>query len=124
VAYGIPGVVADGNDLWAVTGAAESAVARARAGQGPTLIELKTYRHRAHCMVIPEHRPNQERTTWRQRDPIELLAARLLAEGLADQVQLDEIGRQAAQRLEQALTFMRESPLPQPSDLDEVLYAS
>lgn len=122
-AYGIPGVVADGNDVLAVADTAEAAVARARAGQGPTLIEFKTYRHRAHCMVIPEHRAYQERTTWRERDPIERFAARLLAEGIADQAQLDDIRRQAAARLEQALQFMRESPLPQPTDVDEVLYA-
>lgn len=122
-AYSIPGVVADGNDVLAVADTAEAAVARARAGRGPTLIEFKTYRHRAHCMVIPEHRPHQERTTWRDRDPIERFAARLLAEGIADQAQLDDIRRQAAARLEQALQFMRESPLPQPTDVDEVLYA-
>jgi acetoin:2,6-dichlorophenolindophenol oxidoreductase subunit alpha len=122
-AHGIPGVTADGNDVLAVADAAEAAVAWARAGQGPTLIEFKTYRHRAHCMVIPEHRPNQERTAWRERDPIGLFAARLLAEGIADQAQLDQIRRQAAERLEQALQFMRESPLPQPTDVEEVLYA-
>ncbi|NUQ66566.1 MAG: thiamine pyrophosphate-dependent dehydrogenase E1 component subunit alpha [Pirellulales bacterium] len=122
-AYGIPGVTADGNDLLAVADAAGAAVARARAGQGPTLIEFKTYRHRAHCMVIPEHRPNQERTAWRERDPIQRLAAMLLSEGLADQAQLDEIRRRARERLEQALEFMRQSPLPQPADIEEVLYA-
>jgi len=122
-AYGIPGLVADGNDLVAVADTAEAAVARARSGNGPTLIELKTYRHRAHCMVIPEHRPNKERAAWRERDPIELFAARLLAEGIADQAQLDSIRRQALQRLDQALQFMRGSPLPQPADVEEVLYA-
>lgn len=122
-AYGIPGVAADGNGLLAVIDTAETAVARARVGQGPTLIEFKTYRHRAHCMVIPEHRPHLERTAWRERDPIELFAARLLAEGIADQAQLDDIRRQTAARLEQALRFMRESPLPQPTDVNEVLYA-
>jgi pyruvate dehydrogenase E1 component alpha subunit len=122
-AYGIPGVAADGNDVLAVADTAEAAVARARAGQGPTLIEFKTYRHRAHCMVIPEHRPHRERNVWRERDPIERFAARLLAEGLADQAQLDDIRRQAAARLEQSLQFMRESPLPQPADVEDVLYA-
>ena len=122
-AYGIPGVVANGNDLDAVVAAAGTAVDRARAGQGPTLIEFKTYRHRAHCMVIPEHRPNKERTEWRQRDPIEMLAARLLTEGVADQACLDGIRKQSEQRLEQALEFMRTSPLPQPIDVEDVLYA-
>lgn len=122
-AYAIPGVVADGNDVLAVAEAAEAAVSRARTGHGPTLIEFKTYRHQAHCMVIPEHRPYLERTAWHQRDPIERFAARLLAEGVADQDQLAALRRQSAARLEQALQYMRESSWPQPSDLDEVLYA-
>jgi pyruvate dehydrogenase E1 component alpha subunit len=123
-AYGIPGLIADGNDLLMVAATAKEAIAQARSGGGPTLIEFKTYRHRAHCMVIPEHRPYQERTKWLQRDPIALFAARLIAEGLADQSQLDVISQQCAKRLERAIQFMRESPLPQPGDLEGVLYAS
>jgi len=122
-AYGIPGLVADGNDLPAVAETARTAVDRARRGEGPTLIEFKTYRHRAHCMVIPEHRPNKERAQWRERDPIELLRARLIADGLADQDELDGIRRECAQRLEQALQFMRQSRLPEAADLEESLYA-
>ncbi len=122
-AYGIPGLVADGNDLAAVIGATQTAVARARRGEGPTLIEFKTYRHRAHCMVIPEHRPGAERSQWRQRDPIETLGARLIADGIADQAELDLIREQAARRLDQALAFMRQSPLPDPSDIEKVVFA-
>jgi pyruvate dehydrogenase E1 component alpha subunit len=122
-AYGIPGPVADGNDLRAVAETAQTAVARARRGEGPTLIEFKTYRHRAHCMVIPEHRPHKERTEWRRRDPIELLGARLTAEGVADADQLGAIRRQSEERLQRALQFMRESPLPKPADVEDVLYA-
>ncbi|MCX7825081.1 MAG: dehydrogenase E1 component subunit alpha/beta, partial [Verrucomicrobiae bacterium] len=122
-AYGIPGIVADGNDLAAVIAAAQTAVARARRGEGPTLVEFKTYRHRAHCMVIPEHRPNAERAHWRQRDPIELLGARLIADGVADQAELDRIRKQAARRLEEALAFMRRSPLPDPTDIEKVVFA-
>lgn len=122
-AYGIPGLVADGNDLPAVAETAATAVARARAGEGPTLVEFKTYRHRAHCMVIPEHRPNKERTQWRQRDPILLLGASLIAGGIADQDELDRIQDQSRKRLDEALEFMRQSPLPRPSDLEETLYA-
>ncbi|MBM3892627.1 MAG: dehydrogenase, partial [Verrucomicrobia bacterium] len=122
-AYGIPGIVADGNDLAIVINAAQTAVVRARRGDGPTLIEFKTYRHRAHCMVIPEHRPNAERAYWRQRDPIELLGARLIADGIADQAELDRIREQAKQRLEEALAFMRQSPLPDPADIEKVVSA-
>jgi 2-oxoisovalerate dehydrogenase E1 component len=122
-AYGIPGIVADGNDLAAVSKTAQTAVARARRGEGPTLIEFKTYRHRAHCMVIPEHRPHAERAHWRQRDPIELLGARLIADGIADQAELDRIREQAARRLEEALAFMRQSKLPDPADIEKVVFA-
>ena len=122
-AYGIPGLIADGNDLLAVAETAHAAIARARRGEGPTLIEYKTYRHRAHCMVIPEHRPNKERSAWRQRDPIDVLAARLIAAGTADQGELDRIRQECAGRLEEAVRFMHESPLPKPSDLEDVLYA-
>lgn len=122
-AYGMPGRVADGNDLQAVAEAAYEAVDRARRGAGPTLLEFKTYRHRAHCMVIPEHRPNRERADWHARDPIHGLAARLIAEGAADQDELDRIGRQCEEHLAQAVQFMRESPLPAASDVEDVLYA-
>jgi TPP-dependent pyruvate/acetoin dehydrogenase alpha subunit len=122
-AYGIPGPVADGNDLLAVAETAGAAVARARRGEGPTLIEFKTYRHRAHCMVIPEHRPNRERTQWHARDPIQCLADRLIADGIADAAELERIRQQCVERLEQAVRFMRESPLPEASQVEDVLYA-
>jgi len=122
-AYGIPGLIADGNDLLTVAETAQTAVVRARRGEGPTLIEFKTYRHRAHCMVIPEHRPNKERTQWLQRDPIDVLAARLTADGIADLPELDRIREQSRQRLDQALQFMEQSPLPEPADVEEAIYA-
>lgn len=122
-AYGIPGRVADGNDLAAVAEATRAAVERARRGGGPTLIEFKTYRHRAHCMVIPEHRPNAERAHWRQRDPIEALGARLIADGITDQAELDRIRQQARRRIEEALAFMRQSPLPDPADIEKAAFS-
>ena len=122
-AYGIPGLVADGNDLFAVAEAAQHGVTRARAGQGPTLIEFKTYRHRAHCMVIPEHRPGAERTAWHHRDPIEKLGRDLLARGVADEAELERLRRAAERRLEDALEFMRRSPEPDPSTLAHAVFA-
>jgi len=79
--YGIPGVVVDGNDIFAVHEAAGRAVARARAGEGPTLIECKTYRHRAHTerKGQPDHRPREEVALWMSdaRDPIARLVGHL-----------------------------------------------
>jgi TPP-dependent pyruvate/acetoin dehydrogenase alpha subunit len=81
--YGMPGVVVDGQDVEAVFEAAAQAVARARAGDGPSLLEMKTYRYRGHSRSDPaRYRPDGELETWVERDPIKVLGARLLAEGL------------------------------------------
>lgn len=123
VAYGIPGVAADGNDLFAVLDAAGAAVARARRGEGPTLLEFKTYRHRAHCMVIAEHRPRAERSAWLGRDPIERLAARLVEMGAADPAELERIRAESARALEDAMRFVDASPAPDPAGLEEAPHA-
>ena len=77
--YGIPGVVVDGNDIFAVHAATTEAVARARAGEGPTLIECKTYRHRRHTErpTQPDIRPRAEIDEWLKKDPIDRLVAHL-----------------------------------------------
>ena len=108
--YGIPGVVVDGNDIFAVHEAAGKAVARARAGEGPTLIECKTYRHRPHTerKGQPDHRPREEVALWMSdaRDPI----ARLVAHLKRQQGQLtDDDGRRWTAR------YSRASKGPSPS---------
>jgi len=75
-AYGMPGRVVDGNDVLAVRAAALEAVGRARSGDGPTLLEARTYRHKGHSKVDPgTYRPQQEVEEWLGRDPIPRLAA-------------------------------------------------
>lgn len=123
-AYGIPGVVVDGNDVLAVREAAEVAVAGARRGEGPTLIECKTYRHRPHCMIIPEHRPRTEMKQWKERDPIPAFAHRLVASGVATQAELDAVEHHEIELLEEAVRFMRESPLPDPAALEGSLWVA
>jgi pyruvate dehydrogenase E1 component alpha subunit len=82
-AYGMPGVIVDGQDVAAVHAAASEAVARARAGEGPTLLEAKTYRFRGHSRTDPaKYRPPGELDRWKQRDPIDLLGAQLDEAGL------------------------------------------
>lgn len=77
--YDMPGVIVDGQDVDAVYAATSEAVARARAGDGPTLLEMKTYRYRGHSRSDPaRYRPDGELTAWKERDPIELLGRRLL----------------------------------------------
>ena len=90
VSYGIPGIEVDGQDVDAVHAAVSTAADRARGGDGPTLLEMKTYRYRGHSRSDPaRYRPAGELERWKERDPITILGGRLAAEGslgLPDQV--------------------------------------
>ncbi len=123
--YGIPGVTVDGNDVLAVSAAATTAVERARAGEGPTLIECKTYRHRAHTerMGGEDRRPPDEVEEWKQRDPIERLAGDLLRRGELTQSQRDEEEAQVLRTIEAAVEFAETSPFPEPQAVHEYVYA-
>lgn len=121
--YGIPGEVVDGNDVLAVYHAASEAVSRARAGKGPTLIECKTYRYQPHCMVIREHRASEEIESWKARDPLKGFEARLLADKVARQDQLDDIQAEVDRSLEQAIKFGKNSPLPDPQTVADGFWA-
>jgi len=123
-AYGMPGAVVDGNDVLAVYEAAGTAIAAARSGQGPTLLECKTYRHRPHCMVIPEHRPADEIAWWKERDPIGRFEARLLADGAATQEDFQRLRDEVGQSLDEAIAFAQASPLPDPATLTDAFWAS
>lgn len=124
--YGIPGVIVDGNDIFAVYQAATRAVARARAGEGPTLIECKTFRWRAHTERIgqPDFRTEPEIAAWKEKDPIKRLVERLKAQG-----QLDEAGWQAMDKavladIETSVAFAEGSPFPKPEEALEDMYAA
>jgi pyruvate dehydrogenase E1 component alpha subunit len=127
VGYGIPGAVVDGNDVLAVHAAAAQAVARARAGEGPTLLECKTYRHRRHTERPdqPDDRPTDEVERWIARDPIERLAAQL--RGQQGQLSDDEWQSMDAEiraAIGAAVAFAEASPVPRPeSALDDVFAA-
>ena len=122
--YGIVGQVVEGNDLGGVIDASSKAVARARAGEGPTLLEFKTYRHRPHCMVIPEHREKGERQTWNERDPIKRFEMQLLDEKVMTQAEVDSLYGAIEKDLDEALEFAASSPTPDPEKVAEVLWAS
>ncbi|MFH1923762.1 MAG: thiamine pyrophosphate-dependent dehydrogenase E1 component subunit alpha [Planctomycetota bacterium] len=122
-AYGMPGKTVDGNDVLAVYEAASEAVRLARAGNGPTLIECKTYRHRAHCMAIREHRADQEITAWKAQDPIERLESKLLADGAATQDEFDRLQADVDTSLAQAVEFGKNSPFPTPDSVADGLWA-
>ncbi len=118
-AYGIPGKVVDGNNVLEVYENALEAVERARAGQGPTILECKTYRHFGHYVgEDTKYRSQQEVDTWLKRDPIKLFKQCLLDQGVLDAAAIDRMEREVKGEIEDAERFATESPLPEP---DEVL---
>jgi pyruvate dehydrogenase E1 component alpha subunit len=122
-AYGIPGRVIDGNDVLAVRRAVAEAVARARQGGGPTLLECKTYRHRPHCMVIPEHRPAEERNAWKGRDPIRRFEEQLCGENAAARDELERLAADVERELAEAIDFAERSPDPDPQTVCQWVWA-
>ncbi len=125
--FGIPGVHVDGNDVVAVRAAATLAVDRARSGAGPTLIEAETYRQLAHNegeeVFAGEYRPQAELESWKTRDPIAALRTRLLTEAPVENATLEQIEEREHERIESALRYANESPMPEPACALRDLYA-
>jgi 2-oxoisovalerate dehydrogenase E1 component len=124
--YGIPGVTVDGNDVLAVYAAAREAVERARGGGGPTLIECRTYRTRAHAegMRDGSYRTTQEVDEWKARDPITLLGDRLVSEGIVEQPELDAIDNEVRAEMDTGIEFAKNSPYPDPATATEFVFSS
>ena len=121
--YAFPGVIVDGNDVVAVYEVTQTAVERARAGQGPTFIEGKTYRYRGHYEGDPMvYRTKAELEIWRQRDPIANFQARLLAAKLVSEAELKNIEGQVQTLLDEAVQFAIGSPQPAPESALEGVY--
>ncbi len=118
-AYGMPGEIVDGMNLLSVYEASKRAVEHARSGQGPTLLEIKTYRFRGHSMTDPAYyRTREEEHEWRSsRDPIGIFEQILLDHGIATQAEFDENDVKATQTSEEAAEFAENSPFP---SLDEL----
>lgn len=109
-AYDLPAVVVDGNDVVAVTLAVEAAVARAREGRGPTLVECLTYRQGGHKRDDPAtYRPSEEVAMWMRRDPVQRMRAALDAAGLSDAATAAE--QAATVTIDDAVAFAEASPL-------------
>jgi pyruvate dehydrogenase E1 component alpha subunit len=122
--FGMPGYEVDGMDVLAVRAIAQEAVARARAGEGPTLIECLTYRFRGHSLADPDElRSKTEKEAWFARDPIKKLATHLLEQKLASQDELKAIEKKIQAVVEEAVTFALESPEPNPNDLYKYVFA-
>jgi pyruvate dehydrogenase E1 component alpha subunit len=124
IGYGIPGVVVDGMDVIAVSEAAGEAVARARSGKGPTLIEAKTYRFRGHFEGdAGAYRPKEEIEKWLKRDPIKRYKEKLLEMKVLMEKQAEDIDKKALTEIEDAVKFARESPFPEPEEALENVYS-
>jgi pyruvate dehydrogenase E1 component alpha subunit len=124
--YGMPSEVCDGMDAVAVRLACQRAVDRARAGDGPTLVEAKTYRYYDHQGVKGLRRPyrtEEEVEAWKKRDAIELLEARAAADGVADPEAFARIWEETRADSADAIAFAQASPEPDPSTVIRNVYS-
>lgn len=123
-AFGMPGIEVDGMDVLAVHAVAQEAVARGRAGEGPTLIEALTYRFRGHSLADPDElRDKAEKEFWFSRDPIKRLATYLIEQNLADENELKAIGKKVQAIVDEAVKFAEESPEPASEELYRYIFA-
>src|SRR5262245_59589907 len=125
VAYGLPGVQLDGNDVLAVHEDAGEAVRRARRGDGPTLLECLTYRTRAHSEGMRDagYRTREEVDQWKARCPIARWRERLLGAGTVAETDLDRIDQEAAALVKEAAEFAEASPWPDPASASRHVYS-
>ena len=123
--YGFPGVEVDGNDVLAVYEVAKEAFERARRGEGPTLIEAKTYRLTAHSSDDDDrrYREREEVEDWRQKDPITRFERHLEEAGLLDEEKKEEIGRRIKDEVDEAVEYAEEAPFADPEEALERVYA-
>jgi TPP-dependent pyruvate/acetoin dehydrogenase alpha subunit len=125
-AYDVPGVIVDGNDVLQVSETTGTAVARARRGEGPSLIECKTYRWLFHAMrAAPpaETRRADEIAMWKGRDPIARFEEHLLLQGIISTAELLATRDRVSQDLDEAVAFADASPFPDPKDLQVDMFA-
>ena len=114
-AYGIPFEVVDGNDVWMIEEAARRAAERARAGEGPTLLECQTYRHYGHSKSDPaKYRPDGELDQWKQRDPLTAARERLIKDGVAES-EIEAAEQRTRAELKQAIDNALAAPYPDPA---------
>jgi pyruvate dehydrogenase E1 component alpha subunit len=124
VSYGIPGVAVDGMNVIAVYETVGEAVARARRGEGPTLVECKTYRYRGHAEGLPSpYRTKEEVEEWMKKDPIKTYTEKLIEMKVLTKKRADEIDQEMLDEMDQAVKFAQESPFPEPEETLENVYA-
>ncbi len=122
--YGMPGVIADGNDVLNVHASAAEAFKRARNGEGPTLLECKTYRRRGHSRVdSAKYRPKEEVDVWLARDPIRKLRQQLLENEGFVETDINKIEEEVRREIDKAVKFAVDSELPSAQDALTDVYA-
>lgn len=123
-AYGMPGVVVDGNNFSAVAEASQAALSRARRGEGPTLIESKTYRYRGHSKSDRNrYRTKEEIEDWMtNRDPIALFESELVEFGIIDQAGIEAVREAVTKEIAEGIEFAKESPMPDVADREQYVY--
>lgn len=124
VGYGIPGVPVDGNDILEVYRVTQEAFTRARKGEGPTLIECKTYRQKGHHVGDPGkvYRLKKELDAWKEKDPIKTFKTRLIEEKFTTKEELKNLEKESKQLVKVAVQFAEDSPFPAPEEAFEGLF--
>lgn len=123
-AYDIPGITVDGNDVFAVHEAVKEAVERARRGEGPSLVECKTYRHRGHYEGDPQlYKPKEEAEFWKAKDPIVRLRTEIIDNKMAEAEAVDAIEAEVKAEIEAAMVFAQQSPYPAADQVTTDVYA-
>jgi acetoin:2,6-dichlorophenolindophenol oxidoreductase subunit alpha len=116
-AYGMPAVPVDGNDVLAVRSAVRDAIGRARAGEGPTFLECRTWRHRAHVEgEQPRYFAEEERNAWLERDPLSSFAGKLAAAGVLSEEDIAELGAAAEAAVNDAVAYAEAQEYPPEED--------
>jgi pyruvate dehydrogenase E1 component alpha subunit len=121
--YGMPGVIVDGQDVLAVHEATAEAVRRARGGEGPSLVECKTYRFFRHHSTLRETRPLDEVARWQKRDPLTILADTLQGRGLLDDTTIEEMDGRIGREMDDAVKESMATPGPDAREAFTHVYA-
>ena len=124
--YNMPGIHVDGMDVFAVYDAAGQAVARARAGDGPSLLECRTYRYYGHTVFDNPrtYRTEEEESHWRARDPLKQFREAVIPQGDITAEELDRIDKESEDLMEEAIKFADESPMPEALEIYDDVYVN
>ena len=121
--YRMPGITIDGNDVLAVHEAVQGVAKRARRGEGPSLIELRTYRFRSHNERQKETRPQSEIDEWKKKDPVVSFRQKLMEKRILKEEDVETIAKEVQTEIDEAVNFAEQSPPPESRVAFEDLFA-